>query len=176
MHKVIKSSALLLSVLVTGCASLGHDDYGCKGMPNGSTCMSTVEIYEATNSKNNLEVDYKDEREESGSWFSKGKESEESGKDNDTPDPEIMNRFRNQQRYIDSIVPDAKGTVPVLKSAEVLRYWVGDHETDEGHWNGESVHFVEITPRKWSTGEVHETNPEVFHPIQVVRPKQSTQP
>lgn len=171
MIKSIKGAILVLSVVLTGCASLGHDEYGCKGMPSGSTCMSTVDIYQATNRKDDLEVAYADEEKESESgWFSSDKEKEADAKPAD-PDPEILSKIRSQQRYIDSLVPDAAGTVPILKSAEVLRFWVADHETSNGQWNGESFHFVQITPRKWSTGQVHETSPEVFHPIQVIKPK-----
>ena len=179
MNTIIKSSLLAFTVFASGCASLGNDNYGCKGMPNGSSCLSTVEIYEETNKRNDLEVNYSKDntaKKKSRSKFLFFSDDEEEMVVEEKPDEELLQKIRNQQRYIDSLVPDARGTVPVLKSAEVLRFLVMDHESTGGQWSGESFHFIEVTPRKWSTGEVHETNPEVLHPIQVVRQKPVSKP
>ena len=54
MYARLMASFVIISAL-TGCTSImniGESEYACKGMPNGSTCMSAKDVYSATEGEN----------------------------------------------------------------------------------------------------------------------------
>lgn len=52
MRGLLTSIVLIAASSLGGCSflSIGEPDYGCKGMPEGVTCMSARDVYSATES------------------------------------------------------------------------------------------------------------------------------
>ena len=43
-------TVLAFITITSGCASIGAEDYGCSGIPDGVTCMSTRDVFDSSNS------------------------------------------------------------------------------------------------------------------------------
>jgi conjugal transfer pilus assembly protein TraV len=60
------------------------------------------------------------------------------------------------------------GTLPVLEPAQVMRVWIAPWTDDRAdlHWPG--YVFTEVTPRRWSVGEVEVGKVPTLVPLQVL--------
>ena len=145
----------LLTLLVSGCASLGEQEYGCSGIPEGKRCMSTRDVYRNTHDGNALlstEV---------------SSEKKEQIKPEKT---EVTERIATSgDAVIDTFVtprlPDRP--VPIRTPAQVMRIWVSTWEDQNGSLIAPGYVYTEIEPRRWVIGKRSSATqgPRVFKPL-----------
>ncbi|MDF5410206.1 TraV family lipoprotein, partial [Vibrio parahaemolyticus] len=121
MVKPIKSTVSMIlgsALLLSGCTSIGSDEYSCSGIPDGVQCMSARDVYAATNDGNvprpmkPEEVEAKAEADGEGS-------SNVSANSSSSGDPVIDN-------YVAPRLPDRP--IPIRTPAQVMRIWVAPWE------------------------------------------------
>ena len=117
----------LLTVLAfvattSGCASIGAEDYGCSGIPDGVTCMSTRDVFDSSNSGSTpVRVVKSDENYDRDSRDSNDDEEASSEKNNS----QEVNSERVSDPVVDTFVtpriPDKP--IPIRTPAQVMRIW-----------------------------------------------------
>lgn len=140
------TAALLLTI--SGCTSLGlgESEYGCKGMPDGVQCMSSREVYMATNNGNKI---YAPLSEGGGNKDSKNKETNKT----------TLNRTEKNfvsDTYLTPSIPDSP--VPIRTPAQVMRIWIGQWEDSNRDLIGASEIYTEIEARKWVIAQPYESS------------------
>lgn len=143
-----------VAVVMTGCASLnvGSPEYGCSGMPDGVQCMSTRDVYNATNN---------------GSVPRPMKAGDED--QGDEPHAEVSpSPQRSGDEVIDTYVAPQlpNKPVPIRTPAQVMRIWVAPWEDDKGDLNVSGYVYTEIEPRRWVIGESTSNSDSVIRPLQ----------
>lgn len=151
----IKYIPLLIAGLMTGCSSLGvgNSDYACPGMPNGVQCMSTRDVYEAT---------------ENG----KIPRPIKAGVNPDTGDVDDSSRSQRDSvvdNYVTPRLPDQP--IPVRTPAQVMRIWVAPWEDDNGDLMTTGYVYTEIEPRKWVIAEQAPESAPTLKPLEVPKGK-----
>ena len=155
---------LVLSVL-SGCASFGNPEYGCKGLPEGTKCMATRDIYEATSGGQPIKAT-KPLKKENNPGDSKGDQSEINGQvgamgSQAINDPVIDN-------FVTPNLPDRP--VPVLTPANVMRIWVASWEdVSSGALISPGYIYTEIKSRRWVIGKPEsaaQAQRKVFKPLE----------
>lgn len=132
--------AVLLSLAVSGCSSLGlgESDYSCPFDEAGAGCMSTSEVYEATN--NGRSLTSSGER-DAGKGGAGG----------------MLDDFG----YVTAQL--ASKPTPLRSPAQVMRIWVAPREDKNGDLVMSGFVFTEIEPRKWVVGEPSQrTSPNLY--------------
>ena len=147
--KLTSLSALLIPILLSGCASSFNTksaDFGCSGMPDGVKCLSVKDVYSATESS-------------------------------DFVNGEVAERWRNNQsngnnaRQVapqnqgNTVIPAADKPLPLRTPAKVMRMWIAPYEDQGDLYAGQYV-FSEIQGRKWSVGTQESTQSESISPLQ----------
>ena len=129
-------------IFLTACSSMqiGEKDYGCKGMPDGVSCMSTVDVYNATSDGNVPATK-----------------------------PVTFNANKNIDRiYSEYVVPELPdGPVPVRTPAKVMRIWIAPWEDINGNLIVSGHVYTEIEARKWVIGESEARKTPSFTPLDV---------
>ena len=149
-------SILLLASLVsplTGCAArgLGNSQYGCKGMPEGVRCLSTLEVYAAT--------------EHADAVHSTGAQGEpHSSISPDVSDPRVPHGGPDSPTVV--LLPKADATVPLRVPAQVMRIWFAPWEDASGDLHVGLVSFTEIVPRRWAIGDPYSPDDALLAPLQ----------
>lgn len=135
----MKTSLTLLAAaaLLSGCA-IGKSNFSCDGLPQGITCMSASEVYEQTNGSGSVR---------------KGKNGQEQ--------TEVMTRTVT----LGGVTPPPDRAVPVRSEPEILRIMFSPWEDQAGYLNAGGYVFSEVTPRKWSVGDVPHASTRVLHSI-----------
>lgn len=130
-------SILAPVILLSGCA-IGKSNFSCNGLPEGITCMSASEVYDQTN----------------------GNGSARKGKDG-SDQKEVVTRTVT----LGGVTPPPDRAVPVRTEPEVLRIMFSPWEDQAGYLNAGGYVFSEVTPRKWSVGDVPHAGTRVLHSI-----------
>ncbi len=150
----LKLSALVVASILSGCASLGENEYGCKGMPEGSICDDPIVVYEHSHDVNDLEKirTYPDDENEDTDEASNGTDSYfgdgDKKKKKEKQSEETVVMVKSKQLIVNPLSPK-----PVLEPASIMRIWMApwNDNNDDLHWPG--YIFTEVTPRRWSFGE-----------------------
>ena len=148
----------LLTVLAfvattSGCASIGAEDYGCSGIPDGVTCMSTRDVFDSSNSGSTpVRVVKSDENYDRDSRDSNDDEEASSEKNNS----QEVNSERVSDPVVDTFVtpriPDKP--IPIRTPAQVMRIWVATWEDkNSGALMAPGYVYTEVEPRKWVIGK-----------------------
>lgn len=125
----MKKILIVLAVLsVSGCASFGNKNYGCNGLPEGTKCESTRNIYEQTHG-GGTKVN------------NKNGDSEEIVEYRDT----VIDTF------VTPNLPDRP--IPVRTPAQVMRIWINTYEDENNALITTGKVHVDIEPRKWVIGK-----------------------
>jgi len=130
-------SALLI-VLTTGCAT----DYGCKGMPDEPSCLSTTQAYQVTNTA------IKEAPPETS------QESEPMSK------PALAPPLQQP-------VPKIEDPTPIRTPSQVMRIWIAPWEDAEGDLMVSNYVYTELEPRHWMIGKAAPTAHSSLIPLQV---------
>lgn len=145
MNPKILRIALLagLTASMTGCSFLqiGESEYGCKGMPNGVTCMSARDVYQLTENEN-----FRQEVEAQASVKGEG-----DGGSKQTAEPApVAPSVVGGERYV--VPRAARNPVPIRSQATVMRVWVAPWENTSGDLIVPGFMYTEIEPRRWEIG------------------------
>lgn len=166
---VTRIGALAMSVAtLAGCGALniGKSDFSCPGMPDGVQCMSTRDVYAATDdgqvpaSMRGGDGNYRPGQSEGGPPI---------GPSGGIPDP-----LRDPvNAYVAPRLPDKP--VPVRTPAQVMRIWVAPWEDTNGDLNVSGYLYTEIEPRRWVLGDPAPSSNPVLSPL-TVRPTRKVAP
>lgn len=152
---------------LAGCSSLniGKSEFSCPGMPDGVQCMSTRDVYAATDDGQPLLTMAGDT----------GETRQEALGVQATPGPAyIPDPARDPVgAYVAPRLPDKP--VPVRTPAEVMRIWVAPWEDTNGDLNVSGYLYTEIEPRRWVLGDPAPSSNPVLSPL-TVRPKPKQAP
>jgi len=130
--------SVLLIVLTTGCAT----DYGCKGMPDEPSCLSTTQAYQVTNTA------IKEAPPETS------QESEPMSK------PALAPPLQQP-------VPKIEDPTPIRTPSQVMRIWIAPWEDAEGDLMVSNYVYTELEPRRWMIGKAAPTASSSLIPLQV---------
>ena len=130
---------LLLMVLTTGCATT---EYGCKGMPDEPSCLSTTQAYQVTNTAIT----------EAPPENSQGLES--------TSSPTIAPPLQQP-------VPKIEDPTPIRTPSQVMRIWIAPWEDADGDLMVSNYIYTELEPRRWMIGKAAPTASSSLIPLQV---------
>lgn len=145
----MKILLVCLVFLMSGCTALGSNSYGCSGMPVGTGCTPSRELYEQT---------------KGGSAPIQNIEKEQ-GKKQTSVKPEI-------DKVIDTFVtpqlPDKP--IPIRTPSTVMRIWISTWEDSEsGSLMAPGYVYTEIEPRRWVIGKPESsarTSSQVYKPLE----------
>lgn len=157
-----KLASIAAMAALTGCGALsvGNSDYGCQGMPEGVQCMSTRDVYAATNDGNVLRPMTAEEAKEGKMPAVKVDESQPAQVTNSrSAEADFVNT------YVAPKLPDRP--VPIRTPAQVMRIWVAPWEDTNGDLNATGFVYTEIEPRRWVIGDSAPTEQPVLKPLQV---------
>ncbi len=129
----------LLMVLTAGCATT---EYGCKGMPDEPSCLSTTQAYQVTNTA------ITDAPQEN----SQGLES--------TSSPTIAPPLQQP-------VPKIEDPTPIRTPSQVMRIWIAPWEDADGDLMVSNYIYTELEPRRWMIGKAAPTASSSLIPLQV---------
>ena len=131
-------SLLVMTLLLNGCAT----EYGCKGMPDEPSCLSTTQAYQITNTaiteappENN--------------------QSSESPAKPTLPPP------------LQQPMPKIDDPTPIRTPSQVMRIWITPWEDADGDLMVSNYVYTELEPRRWMIGKVASTTHSSLIPLQV---------
>ena len=131
-------TALLLIAITTGCAT----EYGCKGMPDEPSCLSTTQAYQVTNTA-----------------------LPEAPSQSGTESAPALNR--DQAPALQQPVPKIEDPTPIRTPSQVMRIWIAPWEDADGDLMVSSYVYTELEPRRWMIGKAAPTTSSSLIPLQV---------
>lgn len=162
--KIKQLLILLAGVLpLTACSLVGQSDSSCPGKAKGYICKGPRDVYEMTNSKNNL--------------F----DGTQEGADGEKKSQPV----ETDTKGLGAIVPKAKkdGVMPVANpygtdyiapepmairaEPRVLRILISPYEDSAGGLNMPGYAYVEVEPRRWLVGSEANNRPARIVPLSV---------
>jgi conjugal transfer pilus assembly protein TraV len=163
MTRYLQSKSLLGLLLIspfllTGCAT----PYGCQGMPDEPTCLSTTEAYQVTDNKF---LEPKKMTTESGHASGTGSEHSSLSVGLAKPSPP------HQQP-----MPKIDDPTPIRKPAQVMRIWIAPWEDSDGDLMVSNYVYTELEPRRWMIGKAVPLSSPSLIPLQIEqRPPEKAQ-
>ncbi|WAR43310.1 TraV family lipoprotein [Methylomonas rapida] len=125
-------------MFVTGCAT----QYGCQGMPDEPSCLSTTQAYQVTNTA----------IAEAPPENSQNSES--------TSSPAIVPPLQQP-------VPKIEDPTPIRTPSQVMRIWIAPWEDADGDLMVSNYVYTELEPRRWMIGKAVPTSSTSLIPLQV---------
>ncbi|MCK9172177.1 MAG: type IV conjugative transfer system lipoprotein TraV [Desulfuromonas thiophila] len=132
------SIVFVLSAFLLGACSAG---YNCKGMPEGVSCMSAREVYNATEYAEYLGTPAMSKDEEG-----KGEGKEDAGQKQQTAP--VANPYATAVQGYQQDNP-----LPIRTPEQVMEIWVAPWEDNQGSLHMASTIYTEIEKRRWTVGE-----------------------
>ncbi|WP_427551087.1 TraV family lipoprotein [Methylomonas sp. MS20] len=130
---------VLLITIATGCATT---DYGCKGMPDEPSCLSTTQAYQVTNT-----AITEAPPENNPSWET-------------TSTPAIVPPLQQP-------MPKIEDPTPIRTPSQVMRIWIAPWEDADGDLMVSNYVYTELEPRRWMIGKAASTASSSLIPLQV---------
>lgn len=131
-------SGLLLTI-ATGCATT---EYGCKGMPDEPSCLSTTQAYQVTNT----------------AITEAPPENNPSSESTSTP---------ATAPPLQQPVPKIEDPTPIRTPSQVMRIWIAPWEDADGDLMVSNYIYTELEPRRWMIGKATSTASSSLIPLQV---------
>ena len=129
----------LLMVFTTGCATT---EYGCKGMPDEPSCLSTTQAYQVTHTAiTDAPADNNQHSAPSAS-------------------PAIAPPLLQP-------VPKIEDPTPIRTPSQVMRIWIAPWEDADGDLMVSNYIYTELEPRRWLIGKSAPTSSASLIPLQV---------
>lgn len=134
--------ALTATTLLNGCAStfgIGGQEFSCKGLPEGTRCMSAREVYAATEHVDRI----------TNGGTSEGKSVlQTAGAKAPDGSAATLSPSRNDP------VPAIDRPIPIRTQAQVMRIWISPWEDKEGDLHASEFVYTEVVARKWNVGDM----------------------
>lgn len=180
IRSITRTGALVALVTVTtGCTSflsVGSPKYACSGLPEGASCQSTRDIYEATHDGNvplRLQNDKEDQTQQNRRARVTKDNQTESNNDTGNNVAGVSLRDSVIDNYVAPRLPDRP--IPIRTPAEVMRIWVAPWEDTNGDLVTNGYIYTEIEPRRWVIGQQGSADPTVLKPLQTISSKKQTE-
>ena len=152
MSRVYRFTLSILSLiglcLVSGCATT---EYGCKGMPDEPSCLSTTQAYQETNrALADVAVN---------------------------PDhPVETTPASDLSPAVQQPVPKIDDPTPIRTPSQVMRIWIAPWEDAEGDLMVSNYVYTELEPRRWMIGKSAPSISPSLIPLQVEQRAQEKRP
>lgn len=129
----MRYAASLTGVLIlTGCA-IGKSEFTCSGIPEGVSCLSASEVYEASKHTDGPVTGNPENQDQP--------EQERQGAADPGPRPLAM-------------VPEIiDGALPLRTPSRVMRIWIAPWEAEDSDLHLTKLIYTEIEPRRWTIGK-----------------------
>jgi len=169
-----KISVVVAAVAVlSGCSSLnlGADEYSCKGLPEGATCMSARDVYAATHNGavvRSIDPDTAESVVHPSNVNAAGAGEPVHRHTNVSQATSMMSAEPDSPDYLP--LPMDGEPHPVRTASKVMRIWIAPWEDKNGDLNASGHVYTEIEPRKWTIGHRQELSSPVLAPLQTVAP------
>lgn len=154
-----KNAVMGLGLLtsLSGCTlfDVGSSDYACPGMPEGFQCMSSRDVYAATNDgqvPRPMMAGEDDHAEHNGHEDHKPKSNLKQASGDIVIDTYVAPRLPNKP-------------IPIRTPAQVMRIWVAPWEDTNGDLIVTGYIYTEIEPRRWVVGESESESEVSFSPL-----------
>ena len=149
---------IVVMLTMTGCTKLmtiGSPEYGCKGMPEGVSCMSAKDVYNATENENYKTV-LKAEQE--------GAKTGKTARIN--ADESAETRVLYAEGSDNAPIPmRARSPLPIRTQAVVMRIAIDPWEDENGDLHVPGFIYTEIEPRRWEIGSRQESTANTLRPM-----------
>ncbi len=156
MYKLIAMCAA--AFVLSGCSnmlSIGSTEYGCKGMPEGVSCMSAKDVYSATENEN-YKTTLQAEQQAAQDASDKGKKV----------DGEPSTRVLYAEGADNAPIPmRARNPLPIRTQAVVMRIAVDPWEDENGDLYVPGFIYTEIEPRRWEIGSRQNIKSHTLKPL-----------
>ena len=156
MYKLIAICAA--AFLMTGCAkmmNIGSTEYACKGMPEGVSCMSAKDVYNATENENYQTTL---QAEQQAAKDGKGSKSDGEG--------EASTRVLYAEGADNAPIPmRARNPLPIRTQAVVMRIAIDPWEDERGDLYVPGFIYTEIEPRRWEIGARQNIKSHTLKPL-----------
>ena len=169
-HIVLIALATLFGLL-SACSTVGEKSFSCPGRPPGVHCMTTTEVYAATEDSDVVAPtaphalgDRPSTRRTSHNSRGAEPQTTAGSRRADSPGSGV----------VPVVTPVVDKPIPIRTPAKVMRAWIAPWEDAHGVLHGGGYQFVEIETRRWSLGESESANEPVrSFAIQKVDPPES---
>jgi len=131
--------SVLLTAVATGCATT---EYGCKGMPDEPSCLSTTQAYQVTNTA-----------------------ITEAPPENTTSSEPNLTQLIVPP--LQQPVPKIEDPTPIRTPSQVMRIWIAPWEDADGDLMVSNYVYTELEPRRWMIGKTAPTASTSLIPLQV---------
>lgn len=151
---MIRAAAIAVAALGLSACAIGNKDFACKGYPQGVTCMSAIDVYEATNGE-----------------YTRQPLNEGKGK---TVAPQSGTRAaaiaaadatRNRTIQFGGNLPPPDRPIPLLSEPEVMRILFAPWKDGVGNLIAPGLVFAEVTPRTWNIGIAPTANTRALYNV-----------
>lgn len=143
MSRVYRFTLSILSLiglcLVSGCATT---EYGCKGMPDEPSCLSTTQAYQETNRALPEVIEHANH-------------------------PAEVTPANDLTPAVQQPVPKIDDPTPIRTPSQVMRIWIAPWEDAEGDLMVSNYIYTELEPRRWMIGKSAPTLSPSLIPLQV---------
>lgn len=156
---MIKFIALTLVVLsATGCTrmmNIGSPDYACKGMPDGASCMSAKQVFDATEGEN---------------YRTQIEKEKDAAQGKDTAATATSQQPQTRVLYAEGsdnapIPMRARNPLPIRTQAVVMRIAIDPWEDESGDLHVPGFIYTEIEPRRWEIGARNQDQSPTLTPL-----------
>ncbi len=130
--------SVLLITITAGCAT----EYGCKGMPDEPSCLSTTQAYQVTNT----------------AITEAPAENTLSSESTSTP---------ARVPPLQQPVPKIEDPTPIRTPSLVMRIWISPWEDADGDLMVSNYVYTELESRRWMIGKAAPTASSSLIPLQV---------
>jgi conjugal transfer pilus assembly protein TraV len=176
MRTVVAAISVLVfgcCALLAGCRTVGEKSFSCPGRPVGVHCMSTTEVYAATE---NTDVVAPTSSRPLGDDPARARKVKKAPRDSHSPGSAQESRGASTPpATVPTVMTLAVDKpIPIRTPPQVMRAWVAPWEDLHQVLHGGGYQFVEIEHRRWSFGEpVSGTTPVRSFAIQKVNPTEA---
>lgn len=172
---------ITLFILLQACASVGSSEFSCKGLPDGTRCEKTSDLYNRVDkpefATKNSDVKYENQksnrrhlnkdtigRNYTGKNF--GAHDNRSGKKGERffgEIPEISGGDPDQLLVINP--PVADGITPQRMTPKKREFWIAPWIDRDDVYHGDQVLFVDIENEHWKNGNQTTGISPIFSPL-----------
>ncbi|MDT0618576.1 TraV family lipoprotein [Salinisphaera sp. P385] len=146
---------VLSFIPLLGACAIGNSDFACSGVPEGKTCMSALEVYDATNGVHQSPHAGGGHAHHDGHAPS---DTTSTGRSL-TPAPLVLSRG--------GISPSPDRPVPIRTEPKTLRILIGPWQDQDRDLNAGGYVFTDLAPRTWNIGAGPEAATGPVYPVQV---------
>ena len=131
-------------LLLAGCA-IGKSDFTCSGIPEGVSCLSASQVYEASKRTD-------------------GPVTEKPGR---LDAEEAQEPAKSGPKPVLTMAPDiADGALPLRTPSRIMRIWIAPWETEDSDLHLTKLIYTEIEPRRWMVGKTAQAHAREITPLQ----------